>query len=151
VYDSGREEINCSCYSTLLCIESLYPYVHCHFPALQRWFPGSLPQELNLCPGRLHRGAFQLGRSGDSDRHATTTPSGAGGKYNRCTREPTVKDAVCLCKHLLSGRVSLIYFIAGTALNTGLIGVLCPQGVYPIHWGRVTGTFCPQGVPLSVQ
>ena len=56
-----------------------------------------------------------------------------------------------LCKHLLSGRVSLIYLIADTALNTGLIGVLCPQGVYPIHWGRATGTFCPQGVPLSVQ
>jgi hypothetical protein len=31
---------------------------------------------------RLHRGAPQLGRSGDSDRRATTIPSGARGKYN---------------------------------------------------------------------
>jgi hypothetical protein len=59
-----------------------------------------------------------------------------------------VVTQVCsyLCKHLLSGRVSLIYLIAGTALNRGLIKVLCPQEVYPIYWGRVTGTFCPQGV-----
>ena len=40
---------------------------------LSGWFPGSLAQELNLCPfqlSRLHRGAPQL-------------MSGAGGKYNR--------------------------------------------------------------------
>jgi hypothetical protein len=42
-------------------------------------------------------------------------------------------------------RVYLIYSIAGTALNTGLIGALCPQGVYPIHWGKLQACFAHRG------